>query len=73
VRATLDRYGLAAPSAHAPLADIQTKLDQTIETAKAVGHRFLICPYLVDKQGGHPVRLPQSRLRGRGEGRKIAL
>ena len=37
VRATLDRYGLAAPSAHASLADIQTKLDQTIETAKPCG------------------------------------
>src|SRR6266545_4124510 len=46
VRAALDRYGLAAPSAHAPLVDIQTKLDQTIETAKAVGHQFLICAYL---------------------------
>jgi len=49
VRAALDRYGLAAPSVHTPLADIQTKLDQAIETAKAVGHQFLICPYLVDK------------------------
>jgi len=49
VRAVLDRYGLAAPSAHMPLADIQTKLDQTIETVKAVGHQFLICPYLEDK------------------------
>ncbi len=48
VRAILDRYGLASPSAHAPLADIQTKLDQTIETAKTIGHRFLICPYLLD-------------------------
>jgi sugar phosphate isomerase/epimerase len=49
VRAALDRNGLAAPSAHMPLADIQTKLDQTIETVKAVGHQFLICPYLEDK------------------------
>ncbi|HKC88393.1 MAG TPA: sugar phosphate isomerase/epimerase [Blastocatellia bacterium] len=49
VRAALDRYGLAAPSVHTPLADIQTKLDQAIETAKAVGHQFMICPYLEDK------------------------
>lgn len=48
IRAILDRYGLIAPSTHAPLADIQTKLDQTIETAKAIGHQFLICPYLLD-------------------------
>ncbi len=46
VKAILDRHGLSAPSAHAPLADIQTKLDATIESAKAIGHRFLICPYL---------------------------
>ncbi|HEV2667725.1 MAG TPA: sugar phosphate isomerase/epimerase, partial [Blastocatellia bacterium] len=49
VTAALNRCGLAAPSAHAPLADLQTKLDQTVDTAKATGHRFLICPYLVDK------------------------
>ncbi|HMB28065.1 MAG TPA: sugar phosphate isomerase/epimerase [Blastocatellia bacterium] len=49
VRAALDRYGLAAPSVHTPLATIQTNLDQAIETAKAVGHRFMICPYLEDK------------------------
>lgn len=52
ILAVLDRYGLAAPAAHASLADIQTKLDQTIDTAKAVGHRFLICPYLLDKERG---------------------
>ncbi len=46
VRAILDRYGLTAPSTHAPLTDIQTKLDQTIESAKTIGHKFIICPYL---------------------------
>ncbi|HKQ75514.1 MAG TPA: sugar phosphate isomerase/epimerase [Blastocatellia bacterium] len=49
IRAVLDRNGLTAPAAHAPLADFQTRLDQTIETARAIGHKFLICPYLVDK------------------------
>lgn len=48
VKGILDRYGLTAPSVHAPLADIQSKLDQTIEAAKIIGHQFLICPYLVD-------------------------
>src|SRR5262249_20173050 len=52
IKAILDRHGLTAPSTHAPLTDIQTKLDQTIETAKAIGHRYLICPYLVDKDRG---------------------
>jgi len=49
IQEILNRYGLTAPSAHMPLADIQTKLDQTVETVKAVGHEFLICPYLEDK------------------------
>ncbi len=49
IKDILERHGLTAPAAHAPLADFQTKLDATIETAKALGHRFLICPYLVDK------------------------
>jgi sugar phosphate isomerase/epimerase len=49
VRSILDRYGLTAPSAHAPLSDIQTQLDQTIELAKTIGHQFLICPYLEEK------------------------
>src|SRR5215510_6491555 len=31
VRAILDRYGLTAPSAHVPLNDIRTKLDQAID------------------------------------------
>lgn len=46
VKAILDRHGLSAPSAHAPLTDIQSKLDATIESAKVIGHQFLICPYL---------------------------
>jgi sugar phosphate isomerase/epimerase len=49
IKEILNRYGLTAPAAHMPLADIQTKLDRTIETVKAVGHEFLICPYLEDK------------------------
>jgi sugar phosphate isomerase/epimerase len=49
IKEILNRHGLTAPAAHMPLADIQTKLDQTIETVKAVGHEFLICPYLEDK------------------------
>ncbi|HEY6401672.1 MAG TPA: sugar phosphate isomerase/epimerase [Blastocatellia bacterium] len=48
VLAVLNRLGLTAPAAHASLADVQTKIDQTIETAKAIGHKFLICPYLQD-------------------------
>jgi len=49
VRAILDRYGLTSPAAHVPLKDVQSNLDKTIEVAKVIGHQFLICPYLEDK------------------------
>ncbi len=49
VRAILDRHGLVAPAAHVPLKDVQTQIDKTIEAAKLIGHQFLICPYLEEK------------------------
>ncbi len=49
VRAILDRYKLAAPAAHVPLKDVEANLDKTIEAAQVIGHKFLICPYLEDK------------------------
>ncbi len=49
VKEILNRYGLEAPSVHAPLTDIQTKFDKTIEAAKIIGHRLIVCPWLADK------------------------
>src|SRR5262249_38949071 len=49
VRAILDSCGLAAPSAHVPRGEIRSQLEKTIEAAKIIGHRFLICPYLEEK------------------------
>jgi sugar phosphate isomerase/epimerase len=49
VLAVLNRYGLTAPAAHVPLATVQTKIENAIEAAKTIGHKFLICPYLEDK------------------------
>ena len=46
VKATLDRLGLAAPSAHAQLASIDKSIDSVIETARVIGHKFIVCPYL---------------------------
>jgi sugar phosphate isomerase/epimerase len=46
VKEILNRYGLEAPSAHVPLNDIQTKMDAAIETAKIIGHKLLVCPWL---------------------------
>ncbi len=46
VRALLERVGLEAPAAHVPLSALQQDLAGTIEAARRVGHRYLICPWL---------------------------
>src|SRR5678809_107448 len=47
VRATLDHEGLRAPSAHmAPEVIIATDWQQSLETAKLLGHEYLIVPTL---------------------------
>jgi len=52
VRATLDRVGLTAPSAHIPLDDITSRLPQVIEAAKVVGHQWIVLPFLTPEQRG---------------------
>jgi sugar phosphate isomerase/epimerase len=46
VKEILARYGLEAPSAHVSLADLRMKLDASIDAAKVIGHKLLVCPYL---------------------------
>ncbi|MFN8000622.1 MAG: sugar phosphate isomerase/epimerase [Acidobacteriota bacterium] len=46
VKEILGRYGLSAPSAHVPLATVQKDIEKTIEAAKVIGHKLLVCPYL---------------------------
>src|SRR5215510_1698838 len=46
VKEILNRFGLEAPSAHIPLKVIQENFDQSIEAAKIIGHKLLVCPYL---------------------------
>jgi sugar phosphate isomerase/epimerase len=50
VKATLDRLGLTAPSAHAPLASVDKNLGGVIEAAKVIGHKFIVCPYLMPNE-----------------------
>ena len=42
----LDQNGLAAPAAHVPLEALENDLEGTLEFARAVGHRILVCPWL---------------------------
>jgi sugar phosphate isomerase/epimerase len=46
VKKLLDGLGLQAPSTHVPIEMLRDKLDTVIQTAKAVGHQYIVCPWL---------------------------
>src|SRR5262245_62076800 len=48
VRALLDRYNLASPSAHIDYAMLDTKLPQIIEASHTIGHSFIVDPIVSD-------------------------
>lgn len=47
IKTLLGQLGLDSPSAHVPLADLRNNLPKAIETAKIIGHRYIICPFLM--------------------------
>ena len=47
VNAVLSANGLTSPSAHVSLKSLTDNWQATIDTAAAIGHRYLICAYLV--------------------------
>ncbi len=54
VRAILDRHTLAAPSAHVDFASVETKLAQVIESSHAIGHKFIVNPWLDEEMRKQP-------------------
>jgi len=50
VRAILDKNHLTAPSQHVPYDVVETKWPETLEASKVVGHKFIVCPWLDEKQ-----------------------
>ncbi len=52
VRAILDKNGLTAPSAHVSYDLVEKKWPETIEAAKIIGHSYIICPWIDEKQRG---------------------
>src|SRR6476620_3125497 len=54
VRAILDRHKLSAPSTHVDYASVETKLPQVIEASHAIGHRFVVNPWLDDEMRKQP-------------------
>jgi sugar phosphate isomerase/epimerase len=50
VKSLLDRLGLAAPASHVSIDSLRGDLAGTIEQARAVGHDYLICPWLAPEE-----------------------
>ena len=50
VKSVLSANGLTSPSAHVSLKALSDNWQKTIETAAMIGHRYLICAYLVPEE-----------------------
>src|SRR5215472_16508757 len=50
IRATLDQHGLASPSCHVTYHFVEKHWGETLEAAKVVGHKYIICPWIDEKQ-----------------------
>jgi len=50
VRAILDKNGLTAPSCHVGYDVVEKKWPETIEAAHTVGHSFIVCPWIDEKE-----------------------
>ena len=54
VRSILKENGLTAPSAHFGYDEVEKKWPETLETAKAMGHSFVVCPWIDESQRKTP-------------------
>lgn len=50
IHGLMDEKGLTAPSSHVPLSLMQSEAEKTIEFAVAVGHLYLVVPWLPEEQ-----------------------
>jgi sugar phosphate isomerase/epimerase len=46
VRASLDKVGLSAPSVHVGPDIVRNHIPEAIESAKIIGHKFIVCPWI---------------------------
>ena len=54
IRALLDKNGLVSPSCHVDYAVVEKKWPETLDAANLVGHRYIICPWIDEKQRVEP-------------------
>ncbi len=52
IGALLNEFGLEAPATHVPLGQIREAPDELIHTAQAIGHDYIVCPYLSEEERG---------------------
>jgi len=52
----LAEYGLSAPAGHVLLQPMLTETDRVLEEALALGHRYLVMPYLFDHERNEGLR-----------------
>jgi len=50
IAALLDELDLTAPATHIPMKRIRAAPDAVIQTAKRLGHQYVVCPYLADSE-----------------------
>ncbi|MGB2591672.1 MAG: sugar phosphate isomerase/epimerase [Candidatus Acidiferrum sp.] len=50
VRAIVDKNGLTAPSTHIGYDLLENKLPEMIEVAHVIGHKYIVCPWIDEKQ-----------------------
>jgi sugar phosphate isomerase/epimerase len=54
VRAILDKNGLVAPSCHVGYDVVEKKWSKALDAAHTVGHSYIICPWIDEKQRVEP-------------------
>jgi sugar phosphate isomerase/epimerase len=54
VRAILDKNGLVSPSCHAGYDVVEKKWPEALDAAHTVGHTYIICPWIDEKQRKQP-------------------
>lgn len=54
VKAALSAHGLVSPSAHFPYDQITTKMAEVLESAHAIGHEYVVCPFIDEKLRKQP-------------------
>ena len=54
IRAMLDKNGLTSPASHVDWATVENKLPETLDTAKILGHQFIVVPWVGEAERKQP-------------------